>query len=307
MCRVLLGLIIDLPLPCGLTPIRVVKAVRALLDFLYLAQYPCHTMDTLQRLHESLARFHDNKAVFVNLGTREDFNLPKLHSLLHYATSIMLFGTTDNYNTEQTERLHIDFTKDAYRATNHKDEYVQMTLWLERREKIQRHMAYIKRQQQDASKQLGKDIAVPMGPPQAYNGSLLMAQNPKIKAVSFDDLARKYGAVDFQDVLADFIARMNYPGVSAMTLRACAEDTLIPFRAVPVFHKMRFVATSGDRDKPETVDIVHITPEHLNPQGKIVPSRFDTVLVHNGQDRDHRNQGKFVYSSYGRIDQLNTS
>jgi hypothetical protein len=92
-----------------------------------------------------------------------------------------------------------------------------------------------------------------------------------------------------------------------MTLCACAEDTLIPFRAVPVFHKMRFVATSGDRDKPETVDIVHITPEHLNPQGKIVPSRFDTVLVHNGQDRDHRNQGKFVYSSYGRIDQLNTS
>ncbi|KAH9056273.1 hypothetical protein EDB87DRAFT_1545019, partial [Lactarius vividus] len=79
---------------------------------------------------------HNNKAVFVDLGVCEHFNIPKLHSLMHYSPSIALFGTTDNYNTEQTERLHIDFTKDAYHATNHKDEYPQMTLWLERREKL---------------------------------------------------------------------------------------------------------------------------------------------------------------------------
>jgi hypothetical protein len=48
-----------------------------------------------------------------------------------YALLIQLFGTTDNYNTEQSECLHIDFTKDTYRATNHKDEYSQMTKWLE--------------------------------------------------------------------------------------------------------------------------------------------------------------------------------
>ena len=46
--------------------------------------------------------------------------------MLHYSPSIRLFGTTDNYNTEQTERIHIDVIKDAYLATNHKDEYVQM-------------------------------------------------------------------------------------------------------------------------------------------------------------------------------------
>jgi hypothetical protein len=49
----------------------------------------------------------------------------------------MLFGTMDNYNTEQTERLHIDFAKDAYRATNRKNEYMQMTAWLEHHEKVQ--------------------------------------------------------------------------------------------------------------------------------------------------------------------------
>lgn len=32
-----------------------------------------------------------------------------------------------HHDTEQTERLHIDFTKDAYRVTNHKGEYLQTT------------------------------------------------------------------------------------------------------------------------------------------------------------------------------------
>ena len=48
---------------------------------------------------------HNNKAVFIDLGIHENFKIPKLHSLIHYASSICLFGTTDNYNTEQTERL----------------------------------------------------------------------------------------------------------------------------------------------------------------------------------------------------------
>jgi hypothetical protein len=49
----------------------------------------------------------------------------------------MLFETIDNYNTEQTEHLHIDFMKDAYHATNCKNEYMQMTAWLECHEKVQ--------------------------------------------------------------------------------------------------------------------------------------------------------------------------
>ncbi|EPQ50021.1 hypothetical protein GLOTRDRAFT_28547, partial [Gloeophyllum trabeum ATCC 11539] len=100
--------------------------VRAILDFCYLAQYPAHTDETLNHLDEALQQFHQAKHIFVLLGIRSDFNIPKLHSLLHYIASIKCFGTTDNYNTEYTERLHIDFTKDAYRATNHKDEYPQM-------------------------------------------------------------------------------------------------------------------------------------------------------------------------------------
>lgn len=68
-----------------------------------------------------------------------------LHTLSqHYIALIKALGTTDNYNTEYTECLHINFAKDAYKATNHKDELSQMTIWLERKEKITRHEAYIR-------------------------------------------------------------------------------------------------------------------------------------------------------------------
>jgi hypothetical protein len=225
MSQLLLGLIMDLSVPNGQVSPRIIAAVRVLLDFLYLAQFLSHTSTTIARLDESLSRFHNNKEVFVDLGIRKHFNLPKIHSLLHYIPSIRLFGTTDNYNTEQTERLHIDFTKDAYRMTNCKDEYSQMTTWLERREKVQVHSTFIKwRQQPDQV-----PSAKPIGPPCPGARTLRMCRHTTLKSVSFDNLAQKYGAIDFQDTLADFIAQTNHPTASGATLSRLAADTLIPF------------------------------------------------------------------------------
>jgi len=294
MCRVLLGLIIGLPLPGGQLPSRVVKAVRAILDFVYLAQFPSHTTDTLRCLQESLSSFHDNKAVFVDLGTREGFNIPKLHSMFHYASSIMLFGTADNYNTEQTERLHIDFTKDAYRSTNRKNEFTQMTKWLERREKLQRHAAHIARQQ--LSDQDGAHVTVSLGPPRVHYGYLRMPRNPTLKSVSFQRLASEYGAGFFQDALADFIARVNHPDVSTAKLRNRAHNTLIPFNAVPVYHKFKFTA-SRNSDRLEVVDSVQIHPAQTDLRGRILPARFDTVLVCEGEYTTHRNKGRPIHTN----------
>lgn len=137
MCSILLGLIVDLQVPGGLNSSYVVKAVCVLLDFLFLAQFQCHTSDTLCWLEECLVVFHNNKVVFVNLSIWENFNIPKLHSLLHYASSIRLFSIADNYNTEQSEWLHINLAKEAYCAMNHKDKYAQMTMWLEHHKRVQ--------------------------------------------------------------------------------------------------------------------------------------------------------------------------
>ena len=114
MSRILLGLVIDCPLPGGLSNPRLIRAVQALLDFIYLAQYPVHTDKTLALLEDALNHFHDNKDIFVDLGIRDAFNIPKLHFARHYVDNIKLYGTLNNYNTEYKERLHIDLAKDAY-------------------------------------------------------------------------------------------------------------------------------------------------------------------------------------------------
>ena len=119
-----------------------------------------------------------------------------------------------------------------------------------------------------------------------------MTLHPSTKATSFDDLTERYGAVDFQDALADFIARMNHPNASAATLRVLAADTLIPFRSVPVYHKIKFQSNGH----PEVVDSVHVRPEQKDSRGRRIPSRFDTVLVHGGSQNSVRgNNGKSGY------------
>ena len=299
ICRILLGLIVGLRLPGGQVPSRVVKAVRAILDFVYLAQFPSHTTDTLRRLQESLQAFHLNKTVFIDLGTREAFNFPKLHSMLHYTSSIVLFGTTDNYNTEQTERLHIDFTKDAYRSTNRKNEFMQMTTWVERRERVQRHEAQVARQQLGEERNAhANDAIASLGPPQVHHGYLKMPRHPTSKSVSFQRLASEYGANSFQDALADFIACVNNPGVSSATLRNRAHNTLIPFCAVPVYHKFKFTANiDNEKSGSEVLDSVHVRPEQTDRHGRIMPARFDTVLVREGQYTTSLNKGKPVHIS----------
>ena len=88
---------------------------------------------------------------------------------------------------------------------------------------------------------------------------------------TFEELAEKYGAINFQDNLANFIARTNYPGASAAALRTQAADTLIPFQSVPVFHRIKFTS-SAKPEGAEILDSVVTWPEHRDTCGHLVPS-----------------------------------
>ena len=101
--RILLGIIIGLQLPGNHSSSRLLAAVRGALDFLFLAQYPLHTSETLDLLMDALNTFHLNKDIFIDLGIRVHFNIPKFHNIHHYRFYIELYGTTDNFNTEYTE------------------------------------------------------------------------------------------------------------------------------------------------------------------------------------------------------------
>ena len=274
--RIVLGVVVDLPLSGRQSSARLTCAVRALLDFMYLAQYSVQTTATLNALKDALCRFHEEKDIFVELGVREHFNIPKFHSLAHYQRSITLFGSADNYNTEQSERLHIDLTKNMYRATNFKDEFKQMTTWLERQEAMHQHATLIELHEHGSARQLTRYPSLQMT---LYP---FVTTQPSEKGVTFESLVYRYGAVDFQDALADFIVSHNNPELSARVARRRADNTLILFQRVSVFHKIRF-ANHKDPSK-QTIDAIHIRPEARTRVGlgAVRPGRFDTGLVRNG-------------------------
>ena len=277
--RLLLGLIIDVRLPGASSSSRLCGAVRGMLDFVYLAQYPLHTTDSLKLLKQALSRFHINKDIFVELGVSTSFKIPKLHGCQHYDVHIQNFGTADNYNTEYTERLHIDLAKNAYRATNHRDELPQMVLWLDRREKLHRHIKYIQH------KLLGTTnppILYDITPGVTFERTLKMTRHPTRKAVSFEVLATAYGAIHFKEALARYVTSIRAPTLSTRVLIRESQNLYIPFARVPVWHRVKWTTPDIYNTKTHgsvVVDSAHVNPSRKNKRGHIVPGRFDTVLV----------------------------
>ncbi|KAJ7859622.1 hypothetical protein B0H14DRAFT_3084916 [Mycena olivaceomarginata] len=253
MCRILLGLIVDLRLPNRQSTARLERTVRAALDFLYHSQYPMHSSETLVELNDDLQRFHDDKSILVDLGIRQNFNIPKLHNISHYPLFIRLLGTIDNYNTETTERLHIDYAKDAYRATNRKDD--KFVRWLQ---------AGSPPPTTKHSEWRPADFI--------QHRHLQMTKFPSAYGVKLPTLTEKYGAEYFRDAFARFVIGFKNPGFSKRQVETASSDYFLPFQSVSVYHKI-----NGD-----ALDVVHVKPGYANRQGRTIGGRFDTVIVNDG-------------------------
>ncbi|KAJ7463204.1 hypothetical protein FB451DRAFT_1494005 [Mycena latifolia] len=189
----------DLRLPDRRSTTRLIRAVRASLDFLYLAQYPTQSSETLPLLNTALESFHGNKQIFVDLAAA------------------------------------YDLAKDAYRATNRKDEYTQMTLWLERKEKIFRHDKFIM-------------WRIAGSPEQTETQSLWHAPRLFDAGVSLTVIENNYGAIYFRDAFARYAVSFWSAGAHQP--------------ADSVYHTMKF--WNGDalgRDGAlDIMDTVHIKP-----------------------------------------------
>ncbi|KAJ7577335.1 hypothetical protein C8J56DRAFT_1007166 [Mycena floridula] len=264
--KFLLALIVDIPLPNGVSSMPIVICLRSLLDFLHYAQYPVHSDATLAILDRSLKQFHANKHIFVQLGVRTKFRIPKLHFLSHYVALIRLFGTLDNFNTENTERLHIDMAKDAYRASNRKDEYPQMTLWLERKEKVMRHAKFI-------------DLRKAGERPVEYA--------PSVSGVGFDEARELYGCSFFEAALCRFRAQLDDPSLQGQALERAVEGVHLQFARVSAFHRIKFVREDPFTHIVGTIDAIHAQPSRRDARrNHLIPGRFDTALIRVNDDRD---------------------
>ncbi|KAJ3818442.1 hypothetical protein F5880DRAFT_1491390 [Lentinula raphanica] len=312
MCAFLLSLVIDVPKLSRSHSNKLLVATRSLLDFLYIACYPIQSDESLALLDTALETFHANKDVFIELGVREHFNLPKIHYLCHYVYAFKLVGTSDNYNTESTERLHIDLAKEAYRASNRKDEYMQMTKWLERREKVIYHASYIEWWSCSAletTESLIPGVRYDFPGSQRSLADLRCSRThhftkfPTAKSVPFEKLEDStlegYGAPTFEYAVKRFIAHFRNPEFTPGEVDDMTAFLSLPFRSVPVWHRMKF--RNEDLYGKTTVDVVSAYPRRLNAQSHRVvqTSHFDAVLVRVRKDE---NDGNFFQGlQVGRV------
>ncbi|KAJ6467139.1 hypothetical protein C8R47DRAFT_1303645 [Mycena vitilis] len=203
---------------------RVLTVVKALIDFIYYAQLQSHTVRTLNALQSSLNIFHSHKQVFVDLQIREHFNIPKIHAMQHYVDSIRRLGTTDGYNTESPERLHIDFAKKAYRASNRRDYTEQMALWLQRQEAMALRVSYLQwlvlqgcptandsdddsdnSDDEEAAANSASAVVVHLPPTTLPTRAYSIAKSPTSKNIAVAQLQATHGAVDLIPALTVFL------------------------------------------------------------------------------------------------------
>ncbi|KAG2033423.1 hypothetical protein BDR03DRAFT_871998, partial [Suillus americanus] len=124
---------------------RVIQTVHAVMDFIYYSSLQSHTDHSLHALAHALDKFHEHKAIFIEMGGRKatHFNILKIHSMQHYVELIRWFGSAEGFNTESPECLYIDYAKEAYCARNKKDYIAQMTVWLQHQEAVDRFSMYL--------------------------------------------------------------------------------------------------------------------------------------------------------------------
>ncbi len=61
----------------------------------------------------------------------------------HYVDMIRSRGSADGLKPELPERLHIEFAKESYRASNRRQFFTQMTTWLTRQEAVHRFQKFL--------------------------------------------------------------------------------------------------------------------------------------------------------------------
>ncbi|KAG1836372.1 hypothetical protein DFJ58DRAFT_847010 [Suillus subalutaceus] len=266
MQRVFMGVL------AGAVQPTVIQAARAVLDFIYYAQFHAHTSQSLDALESALREFHNHKHIFVDLGVRNDFNIPKMHSMQHYVASIKSRGSADGFNTEFPKRLHIDFTKNVYRATNKKDYVVQMTKWLARQEAVDQFVAYLdwRLQRKMDDEEADGDVDDVEG------GIALNADVPEPQPPTVDYIAQTFGAVNFFTALTQYLNRTPPPQNPA-TPHKYRCQSVIWDSAVHMSKSM------------DCIRAVLYTPPSGRSAGS--PGQFDTVLVQTEGTTNVHTQG----------------
>ncbi|KAJ6545870.1 hypothetical protein DFH09DRAFT_927614 [Mycena vulgaris] len=126
-----------LPAIEGHVPPQMLRAFSAFLDFCYLVRRNVVDEHTLIAIDAALAKYHRERAVFVDSGVCPDgFCLPRQHSLTHYRYLIQEFGAPNGLCSSITESKHIKAVKEPWRRSSRYEALFQMLTINDRLDKL---------------------------------------------------------------------------------------------------------------------------------------------------------------------------
>jgi hypothetical protein len=87
-------------------------------------------------MEEALSRFFKYRETVITLDLRDNFSLPRQHSLTHYPSLIRLFGAPNGICSSITESKHIRAVKEPWRRSNRREALGQILLANQRIDKL---------------------------------------------------------------------------------------------------------------------------------------------------------------------------
>ncbi|KAF8419490.1 hypothetical protein L210DRAFT_3366672, partial [Boletus edulis BED1] len=132
------------PVIAGAMPTGAVIAIRALMDFRYLAQAHVLTSSTRDKIKDALAKFHEHKSTITDEGLRrgaksgaalDHWQIPKLELMQSVAPSVSQIGVPVQWSADTTEHAHVEVIKDPAASTNHHNFDSQICRYLDRIER----------------------------------------------------------------------------------------------------------------------------------------------------------------------------
>jgi hypothetical protein len=130
----------------GAAPRDFVIALRALMDFRYLAQAPVVDENVCNMISAALEEFHNHKTAVLDAGGRlgakrkviPNFYIPKLELFQSVVPSIRANGANTQWSADVTEHAHITEIKIPADSTNNQNYEDQICRYLDRLDRIRR-------------------------------------------------------------------------------------------------------------------------------------------------------------------------